>query len=255
MAGGQGSGGRGNRPFTGGMGAGMGQMGGGGPAYGQQQRTGPQMPTQANYQQNAPYQGGFAPAQPGAQPMMAGTGTPYQMNGFPAGNFQGFNSLMGGNRPQGNSWYGMNPSQMRAPPKRHPVTGQPVTPATPATPAATDPATGAPVADPAAVDPNLGHASDVYGHVVGADGTTDGTTPDPITGAPRYKHSALAQQIAALHDLMAERRQNTLGQGMGAEGGPGDPRYAAMQQQMYKLWAQRKRGDFSGGGGPKNAPV
>jgi hypothetical protein len=236
----------------------MGQMGGGGPGYGQQQRTAPQMPAQSTYQMNAPYQGGFTPGAPGAQMMQAGQAVPFQMNGgFPAGNFRGVNGMMGGNQRQGNSWYGMNPSQMRPPPKRNPVSGNGAgdgigngTPAV--TPPVTDPATGE-----AVVDPNLGMASDVYGHVVG-DGTgstTDGTTPDPITGAPRYKHSALAQQIAATHDLMAERRANTLGKGMGAVGGPGDPRYAAMQQQMRALWAQRKRGDFSGGGGPKNAPV
>jgi hypothetical protein len=216
------------------------------------------MPAQSTYQMNAPYQGGFTPAQPGAMPMMAGTGTPYQMNyGGQARQPLPMNGGYGQPSQQMFNQYMRNYNRNRRP-------GQAAPPATPATPAATppvtDPATGAPVvADPAAVDPNIGHASDVYGHVVGVgDGTgstTDGTTPDPITGAPRYKHSALAQQIAALHDLMAERRQNTLGQGMGAIGGPGDPRYAAMQQQMYKLWAQRKRGDFSGGGGPKNAPV
>jgi hypothetical protein len=173
---------------------------------------------------------------------------------FPAGNFT-LPGMLRGNQ-QGNSWYGMNPSQMRPPPKR-PVPGQPAAPAV--TPPVTDPVTGQPVAaDPAATpNPYLGMASDVYGHVVGEDdGTGTGTvTPDPVTGAPRSRHSALAQQIAGLRDLMAERRANTLGQGMGAIGGPGDPRYAAMQQQMRALWAQRGKGNGNPGGGPKNAPV
>jgi len=301
MAGGQGGGSRQNRPLTGGMGAGVGQMG------------------------NAPYQGGFAPAAPGGQMMMAGTGTPYgQMptqaayQGQQAG-YQGQQSPLspaqqGGARAQGqggqmpawnnnppnnggwNNWRSGVPNNLGdAPPQlsqarlnaydatqrqlnRHAAfygnrsdatrqgmqfmrgkqqdlrqyrnwlnSGQtgtpPVDPATgqPVTPPAVDPATGQPAIDPATGQPFVGTASDVYGHVTGPDGT-DGTTPDPITGQPRARHQALAQQIAALKGQMQDRRQSLLGSGVGARGGPGDPRYEQMQQQMRKLWGQRGRG-------------
>jgi len=136
------------------------QMGGGG---GGGQMTPQQMQMQQRMSQ-FPNPGGFTPAAPGAAMMMAGAGTPYGMN------YPGMNQR--GNPPQGNSWYGMNRSQMRAPPKRHPVTGQPV-------PADT-------VTDPSGnvVDPNsavhdadgnyIGIASDVYGHTVQQGGSGAG---------------------------------------------------------------------------------
>jgi hypothetical protein len=241
MAGGQGGGGRGNRPFTGGLGNGM----GGGPAYGQQQRTGPQMPSQATYQQNAPYPGGFAPAAPGAQMMQAGQATPYQMNyGSQARQPLPMNGGQMPSQRQFNQYMQQWQQQHRRP-------GQPA-PGTPAvTPPVTDPATGNPVVtDPSAVDPNIGHASDVYGHVVGdgTDGGDPGVTPDPITGQPRKRHSALAQQIAALRGRIEQRHQNILGKGYGAIG-TGDPKIDAMRARLHQMFAQRSRG----GGGPGNA--
>jgi hypothetical protein len=221
----------------------MGQLGGGGgPGYGQQIRTGPQMPTQATYQQQqAPYQGGFTPGAPGAQMMQAGQAVPFQMNG---GN--GFNGAYGGQpQPmygrQGNSWYGMNPSQMRAPPKRHPVTGQPVTP--PVTPPV-DPATGLPPVDPVTGEPVIGIATDVYGHYQGEDGAGGAgagaydPNMNPATfGMPTGNRRP---QLQALHERLKARNMALQDSGQGVRGSE-DQRYTNIQNRLQGLYPKQQQ--------------
>ena len=309
MAGGQGGGSRQNRPLTGGMGAGVGQMGG-------------SMTPQGTYP------GGFAPAAPGGQMMMAGSGTPYgaqpqmptqaqyqgqqqqqsplspaQQGGARAGFMPafnqnpasngGWNNWRGGIGDLGNAppqipqaklnnlatqqqalnrrvnFYSNRPDATRqgvnmlrghqqdlrayrrwlnggqqGPAPTDPATGQPTTPATPAV----DPVTGEPAIDPVTglpVDPATGVATDVYGHYstdTGAGDGSEGVTPDPVTGQPRTRASALAQQIAALRGQMQNQRQSLLGSGVGAQGGPGDPRYQQMQQRDACLVGTARQG-------------